>query len=69
MKQTWPITTSIIDSQSDVLRTFLHLARQVKRRCHDEIRVRMANIDLAIEPSYINLCRGKSLLSYRRTLA
>jgi hypothetical protein len=55
--------TGFSEHHPDVLRTFLHLARQVECSSKHERGVSPSDLDLRVQPPYIDLSSGQSLLS------
>ena len=60
---TWPHVPSFSDNDSDVLRTLLHFASKVERRCQNQVRVCPPHLDFRVEPFDVHLCSGQGLLS------
>nr|POE62390.1 hypothetical protein CFP56_68764 [Quercus suber] len=58
-----PVPRRLRQHHPDVLRTLLHLARQVHRRRHQQVRVRLAQLHYEVEASEVDLRARQRLLS------
>ena len=66
---TRPQRPGLLNDQSDVLRTLLHLTGQVHRRCQHQKRVRPPDFDFCVEALDVELGCGHGLLADAKSLA
>lgn len=66
---TGPQRPRLLHDQSDVLRTLLHLASQVHRRCQHQKRVSPPDFDFGVESFDVELGRCHCLLADAESLA
>lgn len=62
---TWIMIADFVMNISDMLWALFHLARQVKSRCQNQIRIGLQHIDLGVIPLDVDLGRRDGLLPDR----